>query len=65
VIKVIWLIIGAPLIVLIIVALILEKKKGAVPPEPRHNHGIESDTMKYQYYTTPHSGGSEGNPPQG
>ncbi|WLR54718.1 hypothetical protein LC048_20280 [Mesobacillus subterraneus] len=61
----IWLIIGAPLIVLIIIALILEKKNGAVPPEPVHNHGIESDTMKNQYYNTPHSGGSEGNPPQG
>jgi hypothetical protein len=34
----IWLVIGAPLIVLIIIALLLEKKKGAVPLEPRHNH---------------------------
>lgn len=41
------------------------KKKGAVPTEPRHNHGIESDTMKYPYYTTPDSGGSDGNPLKG
>lgn len=61
----IWLVIGAQLIILIIIALILEKKKGTVPPGPRNNHGIESDPMKYQYYTTPHSGGSEGNSHQG
>jgi hypothetical protein len=56
VVKVIRLVIGAPLIILIIIAFILEKKKGTVPPEQHHNHGIESDPMKYQYYPTPHSG---------
>lgn len=61
----IWLIIGSPLIILIIIALYFEKKHGAVPPEPHHKHGLESDLAKYNYYTQSHSGASKDNHPQG
>ncbi|RSD22318.1 hypothetical protein [Mesobacillus subterraneus] len=61
----IWLLIGSPLILLIVVALYLEKRKGMSPPdEPHQKHGAESELARYSYYTPPSSGGSEGNPPQ-
>ena len=64
--KMIWLIIGAPLIILVIAALYLERKKGMIPPDPTvPRHGVESDLAKYSQYPTPHSDGSGENTPQG
>lgn len=62
----IWLIIGAPLIILVIAALYFERKKGMIPPDPTvRTHGVESDLSRYSQLPTPHSDGSGGNTPQG
>ncbi|WP_433750641.1 hypothetical protein [Falsibacillus pallidus] len=46
----IWLIVGAPVLLMISISIYFSKKSGAVPPDVNQgNKNIESDTIRNQF----------------